>query len=328
MWRLLWTMWAAGASPEPVWRISLDALLIYPERSHSLAAAADHGALILADPKNHRLALTDAAGAVVAWFGKRGRGPGEFQSVDAVGWDPAAKVFVVADRANGRIVAISPKGALVSETRIDSPFRDPVFATDGALLLMRRGDGDGFRHSVWRRAGGEPASLHQQETARIATRLEWNPRLIFAGGREFVAINAGDTAEILLVHPQSGRRIAAFSPAAPRVPLSDDYYRERIRSLKKQTKGAAPAPLERLTRREEFWPFFHHVSVDRQNRIWVFLHAEPVWGERRFYAHRAGGERIADGRIAGAPQDVRDGFIYAVVEREDRLYLVKYEAPL
>jgi len=323
---LLWSLILAGDfGLDPVWRASLDEWDLYPDRSYGLVAVADNGAALLADPKTCSLALADGGGALKARVGGRGRGPGEYQNISAVGWAAEPAVFMVADRFNGRLTLLDRDGSRQREIRVEGPFRDPVFDQAGGLIFKRRGGADGFSHTVFLLAldGSGPHELFSAEAPRIATWMEWNPRLVFAGGKGFVAVNAGTSAEILFLDPRSGRKQAAVKAAMPRPELSDDYYEARMRELEKSAKGTPLATLQRLTRRETHWPPMHSLLVDDRNRLWVFGHGETLWGPRPFLVFDNSGKALGSGQAPGAAQAIRGGFLYAITEEADALWLEK-----
>lgn len=82
-----------------------------------------NGRIVIADPKNHVIVITDMEGKHIKTFGKRGDGDGEFNMPIAVAIEKSGGI-VVADSLNARIQRFTPDGVFVNK-------------------IGRRGDGPG-----------------------------------------------------------------------------------------------------------------------------------------------------------------------------------------
>lgn len=84
-----------------------------------LIVAMSDGFAVL-DTKPLRLVKFGSHGAFQWSYGRLGSGPGELRSVSDLQPDAAGNVWI-ADRGNGRIAVVSPKGQLIQEVRTENP---------------------------------------------------------------------------------------------------------------------------------------------------------------------------------------------------------------
>ena len=84
--------------------------------------------IVVREPQDFRLRLYDSAGTLVAAFGRKGEGPGEFQHVGSVSW--AADTLVVWDARLRRVTYLLLDGTLVRTEAI--PLNAPNFGAGGA----------------------------------------------------------------------------------------------------------------------------------------------------------------------------------------------------
>ena len=101
------------------------------------------GRIFVADDLNHRIAVFEADGRFRQFLGRKGRGPGEFESPWRVTTDIADSVFVW-DIAQARILVFGPDLIFRRDFRVPPHWlvNAITFLPDGRLVLAAYGRGD------------------------------------------------------------------------------------------------------------------------------------------------------------------------------------------
>lgn len=165
-------------------------------------AADASGNLYVADTKNHRIQVFDAAGKPLRAFGTMGKGDGQLNEPCGIALDARGDVWV-ADTWNGRIAHFSPdgawRGALIDPQK---PFFGPravvvsqgqIFVADTGNKRIARFDPDGRRIADWGTNGigagqfVEPVGLAADAAGNIYVADTGNHRIqVFEPGGKFV----------------------------------------------------------------------------------------------------------------------------------------------
>ncbi len=94
-------------------------------------AFAPNGHLFVSDGYcNARVIEYDAAGKKLNQWGRKGTGPGEFNTVHSIGMSPQGNLYV-ADRENGRLQWFDQKGKFLGEWKYGGQFYTVVFGRNG-----------------------------------------------------------------------------------------------------------------------------------------------------------------------------------------------------
>lgn len=333
-WMLFLLLPTPQLEPQIKWTLSLADLEIFPHAyATNLLAFADDGALLLMDSGSRQLVFTDAWGKLKRRVGKPGRGPGEFSIIAAVGWSRQG-FFTVMDRHNQRVSTFDKEGALLKEYPARDLFRQPVFGEGTQLFCLKRQGKQGFESLVlsydWQK--GTSVSLYKTQMEPIATWMHWNPKVVFTPGRTFLVVNNGTDAEIRLIDPADGKKLASWMLEVPRIPLTEEFlaaYKEDfLRRTGASSKGGSGPRPQFVT--DEYWPWTDNILVDERDRIWVFLHRVSNQATTRFFIFDKRGEKLHEGALTGKVQALREGTLFVIqrdAQGEDQLSKYHYSLP-
>lgn len=108
-------IWVLEATQMKIYHFAADEKLIGEvkitglERVVSLAVDSERQRLYLSDTPNHRICVFDYQGTMLQSFGKRGKGPGEFNYPTDLDLDVNGNLYVL-DTMNARVEVLSPEG--------------------------------------------------------------------------------------------------------------------------------------------------------------------------------------------------------------------------
>ena len=299
--------------PEPVWRVgwSDDGPLL--ERLSS-GALLDDGAVI-ADGQGALLYVIDGEGAAQT-VGRRGEGPGEFQSPISV-VATADGHLAVWDDALARVTRVSVDGELI-DTRPFAPGRFDMGRPAGMIgdahlgwipssLVMRPGDGESFWHEsplvVTDLASLTPDTAGVVPFVRLemeGDRPNSNPFLSFGSGDVrlggFVWATNDRTEVRWLAADGSTERIARWGQDAVRV--DDALWAEYEASVRANSSSDDdPESAQRITERlrnqredaPDQLPFFRWVVATPQGTTWLSEYTMSAEFPRRYLVVSADG---------------------------------------
>lgn len=314
-------------SPTGTWRISLDDLEVYVTDpfTTNLIAVADDGTLVIKDSNNSRLLFLDADGVLHKTFGQKGMGPGEFFSIDGLTWVGEKQAFFVTDRGTQRLSQFDRQGNLMHAEKAGF-FRDPVLDRHGKVYFMKRvGSNSDYRNAIYTYTPQSKAEKEIFSSAMelIATHMIWHPRLVFAPGSNFVAVNLSSNDAIQILDPETGARLANWDAHLPEIPLTKGFREAYMKDFLSRVfaKGAPPKGFQ--VDHREVWPFLHTMLVDAQDRIWVFLFRSDVSMPVPYRMFDRTGTLLAKGKVTGMPQTIALGNLYALEVRQEETILTR-----
>jgi sugar lactone lactonase YvrE len=146
------------------------------------------GEIIVADTGNGRLARLNAKGEVVASWGKKGKGPGEFATAHGLAIDNQDHVYV-ADRGNNRVQVFDTSGKLL---HVWEGFGNPfgLHVMNGQLIIS---DGDAHRMT------------HLQLTSGAIAKQWGDPKTLL-----LPHLMANDSKGRLFIAEVNGKRVQIF----------------------------------------------------------------------------------------------------------------------
>ncbi len=111
----------------------------------------DSGYLYVADSGNNRIQKYDKNGKYIATFGRKGQGPGEFTSVDALNIAKNGNIYAL-DSGQNRMIILSPEGKEISRFELERAYGNfelnsrnntikQTFEYDGKLMHILDTDG-------------------------------------------------------------------------------------------------------------------------------------------------------------------------------------------
>lgn len=300
-----------GRSGVPVWRLAAEPSVAIGvadgDPDHQLfrvsgAAVLADGSIVVANLGHASLSVYDAQGRFVRRLGRKGQGPGEFETLAWVG--AAGDTVFAWDQRLQRVTAFGPGEApprVVSFEGVEGMFPEMVGRlSDGSFVLspgpdmmaMMGAPRGLFRDSVrltrygadGRAAGPAGAFLGGDLflTDR-ATGFTWHDaplgrqtHLVAAGG----ALYAGDSGsgEIGVHGPDGGRTRTLRSPHARWKVTPDDAARFREERLAVMEDAERRGELEEMLEAAPFpetAPAFGAMTVDAEGYVWVQAYPRP-----------------------------------------------------
>jgi hypothetical protein len=191
--------WSAGALDGPQSFTTITAVLPNP----------DGHTVVVAQPQDRQLRIVSASdGRVVATLGRRGAGPGEFQTINLLSW--RSDTLVVADKAQQRLTLFSPAGGLMRAEQIVSATARLQGRPAVGVALDSRGQ-------VWaeplidmlRMANSSAPAYAIERLSRAGAPLNVVARINMEGSMAAAAYGSGVA---VFVQPLSHRSLRAYHP--------------------------------------------------------------------------------------------------------------------
>lgn len=300
------------------------------------ALAVDgRGSVYALDGAAHRVSSFDAAGRHRWSLGRKGRGPGEFESPVGLAFAPNGDLWVI-DPETQRATIVSTAGRLLDTRMLLSGFvLSPWpgrFDRDGRLLHYSAADTPGYDYSIGvfdqalnqleKRATPtppEPLQYFEGTTERgshLRTLVPYTPQLIWrldSRGR-FVSLWTAQAT-----FSRNGRPLAAIATQNAQGPaVTPPERREAIASLERFTRRGGRVEPSRIPDRK---PVLSTFVLDEADRIWAVRSRTANERETRFDVFDAEGRFQRHVVVSAVLQSfptiiVRDGWI-AGVERDD-----------
>jgi hypothetical protein len=264
-----------------------------------------HGNVYVAD-RSSQLLVFSPAGAVLRKLGRKGRGPGEFDGLQAVRILPGDSVYAF-DASLQRATVFAPHSdraaysvnvgtnamlfsywalPATSTRSIFAAYRADVGEGDGRglhghrkeVLRVLNPDGSILKDSVAVFAESEALFVHGAVEGVMYNPYGRQPVLTLGnGGRVYAAWNGALTID---VYSAAGKRIKTIHPAVTARPRPiTDKDRDSVVALLAGT--VPPAEVRRAFAEvgSDSWPLFRDMVVDDADRVWLGLlgrHGEPV----------------------------------------------------
>ena len=318
----LWLIFWFG---EP-WRISLGDLEIYETVAfgNPIVAVADDGSLLFREEKEARLVFADAQGSVRARVGGKGRGPGEFQILDGLGWVQEQQAFFATDRGNNRISKFTVDGRLLEEIGTDF-MRGPVFGRNSCFFLRRSNKNGVYTNEIlaYSLADRQSQPVFSAEMEMIATIMPWHGHLVYAPGPEFLVAAHSDIPEIHLLEPGDGKERDRLQLELPRIPITKEFLEPYMKDFMARAFGKGDPPKGFTVDHREEWPYFQEIRVDTDSRIWVFLYRNDAAAPTPYRVYTRKGALLKVGTVHGLVQVLANGYLFLLRESETDTILVR-----
>lgn len=260
------------------------------------------GVIVVADTSADIVALIDPISRAVTPVGRKGSGPGEFESVDWIGQCHRDSIFAW-DARRVVISVFAPNGKFAREIRPPgSPWRvscssqgdrlvianapvlqgDPISATPYfAPITLLDYDGDSI---------GSIASVKLGESRALGhlTQLAVGPHTIYVGTSDSFVVDRYDTLGLR----EAPLRVVGTLRAA----TDSDYQRELLQIIlvmRGDTARTAPIYRRLFGRipRPKFMPAYRAIALDSSERVWVELSRPGEAVQRWRVTSKAGAAR-------------------------------------
>jgi len=318
-----------NTAPSVDWVVSLNSLQIYGTDSFSVSevAIASDGNLMIKDNKESRLAFTDADGKLIKYYGQRGMGPGEFYMVDGIGWVESQKAFFATDRGTLRVSKFTSKGEFV-DAFTTGLMRGPVFGDKDRLFFMRRvGSGSKYANALvsFSMSDKKDEEIFSAKMEQIPTIMIWHGQLTYDVGSNFVAVSHSDSGEVHILNPTTGKSMSKWPLNVPRIPITKEFLDPYMKDFMGRvfSKGRPPSGFK-VDHREE-WPYLHCLKIDREDRVWVFMHRLTDETLTPYRVFDLKGKVIKNGRLKGRPQTFTKEHLYVIDMNDDDTRLLRYK---
>jgi hypothetical protein len=313
------------------------------------AALGPRGILAIGQPQDRSVILFDSLGRRIVAFGRKGGGPGEFESISRLGW--LGDSLWIYDRTNRRVTLASANGKLLRAWPLTStpalPAGDPnarfvqVYPhvlreaggmTGSATLPPSTSGGEieswivalGPSGNVSRRLVRLPADPCLRKGTQIQVRLPlcasplWE---IFPGGERIGIVTGGQAPGMyrLAVRNSAGTELWSHAAEVVLRPVAPS-----LRDSLRRVIEVAPPPTATLLRSAPF-PRSHPPAVGlvggEDGTAWVRLGGRDPNGKVLWDVWGANGERVGRVRLDSNlfPIAVRQGQLIAMSESADGL---------
>ena len=204
--------------------------------SRPVSISHDRDAVYVIDAEENEVRVFSKTGAFVRVFGRKGQGPGEFDSPADL--DVSGDRIYVTDRFNKRVQVLDRKGSYLGGFRVPFTPDQICVLSSGRIILS---------HLPLGIEGPEPMVHGFSEKGDLL----WEQADSYHSGervydtfRNFIVMVKGDRDDILLVHKSDERGVLRFDkegkPGAP-VRVTDDYPFKRMslpmKGAKRQVSG-------------------------------------------------------------------------------------------
>lgn len=308
------------------------------------------GGLRALDGAAHVLHAFDARGAHLWTTGRKGRGPGEFESAVGLAWAPDGALWVI-DPENQRATIIDAKGRVTDTRGLRSSFAlspwPGRFDRDGRLLHYAAPDDAAYDYSIAvlnsalepvanRRPPAPPEPVEyfegvMERGSHMRSAIPFTPRLVWrldSRGR-FVSAWTASLAFSVDARPLGTAPVRAASGP----PVSAAERREAIAGLNRFVRMGGRVDASRIPARK---PVLATFVLDDRDRIWAMM--SPAAGDvsTRFEVLDPAGRHlrtvIVPARLGPFPTIVVRGGLLAGVERDEdgteRIVLARVPGPL
>lgn len=298
-------------------------------------------AVLKDDSEKVLLLFNGHKGTLIAKCGRKGAGPEEFGSPDAVWWSPQSATFCVFDADHGRVSQWDSLGNFSGVTKVDQKLKDPFMRRDGRILFTRNRYGllstrptlqqvaglNGPRRVLW----SAPADWFQAARVKIDGQVmvvskAWDPRLLYAVGEDFVAVayTINNRVEIL---DSEGQPQHAFMVDFKQYAVTDQDISEQMARFFPMLREKLQAKRETLFK-HQFWPEVHSLLVDNQDRIWLIgqpERTEAALTPIKLFNDK--GEVLQAFKLSSPPRALSQDTMFLVEAIADNLYLKRRPLP-
>jgi len=204
--------------------------------SRPVSISHDRDAVYVIDAEENEVRVFSKTGAFIRAFGRKGQGPGEFDSPADL--DVSGDRIYITDRFNKRVQVLDKKGGYLGGFRV-SFTPDQICVLSGGRIILS--------HLPLGVEGPEPMVHGFSEKGDLLWEQAdsyYSGERVYDTFRNFVVMVKGDRDDVLVVHKSDERGVVRFDkegkPGAP-VRVTEDYAFKRIslpmKGPKRQVSG-------------------------------------------------------------------------------------------
>ena len=282
-------------------------------------AIDNDGAIYALDQRKPSVDVFSSAGAHLRSIGRKGQGPGEFQTPFFVSLSPAGELMV---GGMDRLSYFNRSGVFLrGQDNTVQPFAFVKYLANGDAVGTRMVmEEQNPRYEVVLCGPDiKPKSVlgfsrMPEPSAKydlFASVIRWD----VAGGKE-IACASGEGDYSLSVFDASGRVVRRIVKEYDPVPVSDQDIGRMMKQHGFESRDEVMAP--------RYLPPIWWIYADEEGRIYVSTwQRDPVSGVRLFNVFDPDGRYLCDYRIPGEPIVFKSGKLYAIVEDADGIQYIK-----
>jgi hypothetical protein len=282
-------------------------------------AVDDQGEIFALDQRKPRVDVFSGDGRHVRSIGRRGQGPGEFQTPFYVALSPAGELLV---GEMGRLSFFERSGGFLRN-------QDNSISRLAFIKYLENGDAVGtrmvmdeknpryevaiFGRNLEQKAvlASSPMPDSSGKYALFASVIRWD----ISRGREIVCASGQDGYR-LSIFDAAGRLIRTIDKSYDPVPVTDLDIERQMKQHGIQSRDEVTIP--------RFLPPIWWVYADEAGRIFVSTwQRDPDSGIALFNIFDPEGRYLCDYPIPGEPLVFKDGKLYAIVQDEEGIQYIK-----
>lgn len=294
----------------------------------------DQVVAILMDSREKYMLLLDGKGELIAKCGRKGQGPKEFQSPDAVWWDAQQQAFAVYDSDNGHISMWNGEGQYLSTKTVEHRLKNPnlhqkqtLFYTknergilEGMIALVKIDLESGATETFWSVGEGryEPPKVKISNAVMVAS-TDWDPRLTYNLGSDFIVLSYTRN-DLVKIYELDGTFRKNITPAFKRYEVTEQEIDDQINA-----SFSIARPTLRAKRQELYtgksWPRVRRILVDGKDRIWIIGQPNRNDGSFPIQIFNRQGQHQNETALPFEPSFIVEDRVYGLKESGDDIYL-------
>lgn len=282
-------------------------------------AVDDQGAIFALDQRKSRVDVFSGDGSHIRSIGRRGQGPGEFQTPFYIALTPDGDLMVGG----------MDRQSFFNRTGIFLRSRENTVQPFAFIKFLGNGDTVGTRMVMEEQnpryevvlcgrdlkpkivLGSSPMPNPSGKYALFASVMRWD----ISGGREIVCAS-GEEGYRLSVFDAGGRLTRTIHKEYDPVPVTDLDIDRQMKQHGFQSRDEVTSP--------RFLPPIWWIYADEDGRIYVSTwQRDPDSGVALFNIFDPEGRYLCDYRIPGEPLVFKDGKLYAIVQDDDGIQYIK-----
>jgi hypothetical protein len=282
-------------------------------------AVDERGDIFALDQRKPRVDVFSGDGSHIRSIGRRGQGPGEFQTPFYIALAPAGEIMV---GGMDRLSYFDRTGVFLrSQENTVQPFAFIKFLENGDAVgtrMVMEEQNPRYEVVLCGRDIKPKAALASSPMPDPSGKFALFPRVIrwdISGGREIVCAD-GQEGYRLSVFDGEGRLTRTIHKEYDPVPVTDLDINRQMKRHGFQSRDEVSFP--------RFLPPIWWVYADEDGRIYVSTwQRDPDSGIALFNIFDSEGRYLCDYRIPGEPLVFKDGKLYAIVQDEEGIQYIK-----
>jgi len=315
----------------PVWEVNLNDFEMYQP---GYVAVADSGTVCVADQIGCRLLLFSGNGKFIKAVGRKGEGPGEFQTIRRIFWDQTQNVFLAIDTSLGRVTVLKGQD-FVKEVKIPHEglfqYVNDDFLAKNELYAKKLDPQDAKVYRI--PLGSEeteilfefpnhdfPGGSFKMNGRTMNYSYKWHSSLMVQFGTKSFAITDTATTKVDLISLLPNTPPMSMEITFPRIEVTEKDSEVALSTMPPTFRSSLATQLKP----PKYWPLVAGLFFAENDKF--YMCGQPKEGKSHIAALLPSGQ-FAYGTVPGIPSVIRNGYGYYLAERNDKLVLFKEGLP-